>query len=773
MSAHDTPNVSDTPGVPEHDPAPGQSPRPGTPPEPASALQPLPDARSTGRDDRLPGDSSQPARKVVVRGSTLGGQYVRISATHLDEFRSHGPGVLEATEQALAPHSRWGRMLSGVRRVLIGPRLATSQQLEERLPKYQALALLSGDAISSVAYGPEAGLAVLMAAGAAALRDNLPIAGCIALLMLILGFSYWQTIHAYPHGGGSYIVARENLGELPGLVAAAALMIDYVLVVAVSVASGVAALATAVPAIFPYTVPLGVALIVLMMLANLRGVRQSGAIFAAPTYLFVGSFLLMIAVGVVRAISSPGGLTAAVTPVKPPAALGWAPTQLSLVLILTAFASGCSAMTGIEALANGVPVFRPPEARNAARTLAATIAILVVLYSGITYLAWRFGIQPNAASNPTVTGQIAGIVFRGPLAWFYYVVQLATLLYLVLAANTSFSDFPRLASILARDGYLPHQFSRQGDRLAFSTGIIVLSLIAILLFIVFAGSTDALINLFALGVFTAFTLSQTGMVVHWRRQRQRDGATGARNNQRRWQRSMAINLVGAVATLVVVVVITFTKFDRGAWIVVVLVPSLVLLLRSISRHYVHTRRATRPLTPTRSREIHHIGVVPIGTLDEPALQALAYARSITPHVVGLHVAFGEAEERAMNDAWQRYIAGRRLAWERRVNAAEMQGIMIRGTSSEATRSAGPQKVFVEPRLVTIESPYRSLVTPLVEYIHVLHDDNPDCTITVVLPEYVPAHWWERLLHNQTALRLKLALYAMPGVVVANVPYRGR
>ncbi|HEX8036942.1 MAG TPA: APC family permease [Ktedonobacterales bacterium] len=706
--------------------------------------------------------------RVVLPGPKPGNTYVRRSLPASREFRTLGTNTIEATEASLAPRSSRGRLYEQVRRVMIGRRLATAEQVHERLTKVKALAVLSSDAISSVAYGTEASLGILITAGLGALHFNLGIAAVIITLMVIVGTSYWQTIHAYPHGGGSYIVARDNLGDWPGLIAAAALLIDYVLTVSVSVAAGVAALTTAVPSLQTYAVPLGVFFILLIMVVNLRGIRESGTIFAAPTYLFVLSFVIMIVAGIAKAALASGGLLHAIPPATPPEALGWSKAlqPFGPLLILTAFASGCAAMTGVEAISNGVPAFKPPESHNASRTLAVMVAILATLYLGTTYLSWRFGMEPYANQNPTLDGQIAAYVFTGWSQPFYYVVQFATLLILVLAANTSFADFPRLSSILARDGFLPHQFSFRGDRLAFSTGIIVLSALSIVLLIAFNGSTDALINLYALGVFTAFTLSQSGMVVRWYRKREAAGFG--------WRRSMLINGVGAFATGVVTIVIMITKFDRGAWIVVLLVPLLVLLFRGIRRHYTHVRQQIRTLTPTRAEDLRHVMVVPIAELNRPAWQSLAYASSLAPEVVALHISTESEEEADFRTEWERWLESRRNDFSR--EAQEAKASQLAGQTPDDAREA--TKVYKRavalaknnPQLVVIESPYRSLVPPLVAYIDALRDRNPGMTVTVVLPEFVPAHWWERILHNQTAFRLKLALYSDPGVVVVNVPY---
>jgi len=484
---------------------------------------------------------------------------------------------------------------------------------------------------------------------------------------------------------------------------------------------------------------MGLAFTVLITVINLRGVRESGTIFAAPTYLFIFSFLLLIIAGVAHAFTN-GGLLHAVPPPAIPAS-----ETLTPFLLLTAFASGCAGITGVEAISNGVPAFKPPESRNAARTLVWMVTILGTFLAGTTYLSWRFGIAPNPASNPTVDSQIATLAFPGAFVWMYFVFQFATALILALAANTSFADFPRLSSLLARDGYLPRQFAFRGDRLAFSTGIIVLGVFASVLLVIFKGNTEALINLYAIGVFMSFTLSQSGMVVRWWRLRERE---------RGWRKSLAINLAGAVATTVVVVIVTMTKFDRGAWIVVLLIPVLFLMFRAIHHHYERARAQVAPLTPVSVDDVRHIMLVPIADLNQPALQSLAYARSVTPDVVAVHIAT-EAEEAALlQKNWEMWVK-------------QFEPALAR---TPGTAPADPTR---HPHLILIESPYRSLVAPLLAYIDLVRRQHPHHIITVVLPEFVAAHWWEALLHNQTALRLKTALLFRPGIVVTNVPYHLR
>jgi amino acid transporter len=670
-------------------------------------------------------DEDDPARLVrteVRKGSLLGNERVRVVLPSQRAFRRIGTGRLEATEVTQAPRSGMGRVISNVKRVLIGAPIATVQAEHERLTKIKALAVLSSDAISSVAYATEAILISLVAAGSGHLGLTLPISFAIVGLLAIVATSYRQTIPAYPNGGGSYIVAKDNLGTLPGLVAAASLMIDYVLTVAVSVSAGVLALVTLFPQLAPYAVPIDVALVIFITVVNLRGVRESGSIFALPTYIFIGSALLLIIVGSIKSFFIQHDPIIGNFQYVP------ATESLTLFLVLRSFAAGCTAMTGIEAISNGVPAFKKPEARNARTTLTWMAVILGALFIGVTLLATSFGFEANPASNPTVIGQIAFKVFTGPLYFMYPVFQLATLFILTLAANTSYSDFPRLASLLARDKFLPSQFAFRGDRLAFSTGIVSLALLAILLLIVFNGITTQLINLYAVGVFMSFTLSQGGMVLHWWR---------LRKEHKGWLRSMIINGLGAVTTLVVSLVIAITKFLEGAWIVVILIPLLVLMFMAISRHYQRVERGKVSDIPIHPQDIRHRVIVPIAGLDRAAIQSLAYARSISKHVTAVHVAVDVDDANKVREAWER--------WQKHLAEEE------------------------ETQLIIIDSPYRSLSRPLLAYIDTIHELFPTDTVTVILPEFVVAHWWEQILHNQTAFRLKAALLFRPGIVVTSVP----
>jgi amino acid transporter len=657
------------------------------------------------------------------RGGLPGNMRVRIVRSEPPGFRRVHKGVLEAREAVYVPRGFFGRLGYQVKRALIGEPIATVRADEERLSKVKALAVLSSDAISSVAFATEAILVNLVMAGSTHLGLVLPISIAIIALMIIVSTSYRQTIPAYPNGGGSYIVARENLGTIPGLIAAAALLIDYVLNVAVCVAAGVHNLASLFTGLSDYVVLIAVLLVIFMTIVNLRGVRESGNIFAFPTYFFVFSALLLIIVGSLKAfVFNHQPLISTFQPTVQ------AVEPLSLFLILRSFATGCSAMTGIEAISNAVPVFHKPETRNATITLTWMAVILVTLFSGVTVLTLTFGVQPDPSGNPTLIARIAATVFSGPLAFIFPVFQIAVLGILLLSAETSYSAFPRLASLLARDRFLPHQFAFRGDRLSFSVGIVALAFLASVLLVIFHGDTNALINLFAVGVFISFTLCQSGMVLHWWR---------LRGQQKRWRRSMIINGVGALTTALVAIIISVAKFVEGAWIVVLLIPILVLLFRAIHSHYTHYERERTTDIPLHPQDIQHRLIVPIDRLDRASLQSISYARSISPHVTVVHVALDEAEAVHIQEAWSHW-----------------QKIL---TEEETTH------------LLVIESPYRSLLRPLLAYIDTIHARHPKDTLTVILPEFVVARWWEYLLHNHMALRLKAALLFRPGIVVINVP----
>ncbi len=661
------------------------------------------------------------------QGRIPGNTRICITLPPHQPFRRIKRGILEATEAAEVPESKLSRSVYWIKRALIGVPLATARAEHERLTKFKALAVLSSDAISSVAFATEAILINLVAAGSLHLGVTLPISLVILALLVIVTLSYRQTIPAYPNGGGSYIVARENLGTLPGLVAAGALMIDYVLNVAVCVAAGVHNVVSIFPTLQSYVVPLDLVLVAVITILNLRGIRESGSIFALPTYFFIVSACLLIIVGLIKAyifLHQPliGQFTPTVQAIEP----------LSVLIILRSFATGCSAMTGIEAISNGIPLFEKPETRNASITLTWMAVILGSLFLGITLLAMTYATQAQPSGNPTVIAMIAQHVFSGPLAFFFPIFQLSVLGILTLSAETSYADFPRLAALLARDRFLPTQFAFRGDRLVFSTGIVLLAILASILLISFAGDTNALINLFAVGVFIAFTLSQAGMVMHWWR---------LRTTQRGWQRSLAINAIGATTTGLVALIVASMKFTEGAWIVVVIVPIMVLIFLGISHHYKRFEQGRTFDLPVRPQDIHHRLVVPIDRLDRAAIQSLAYARSISPHVTAVHVVVDEEHVEQLQLDWQR--------WQKQIAADEKTHLLI------------------------IESPYRSLLRPLLAYIDAVHQRHPQETLTVILPEYVIAHWWEYLLHNQMALRLKAALLFRPGVAVLNLPQHVR
>ncbi|MCI0371763.1 MAG: amino acid permease [candidate division NC10 bacterium] len=601
-------------------------------------------------------------------------------------------------------------MSSSLKRLLLGDPLATAQAREERLSRVTGLAVFASDALSSVAYATEEILLALALAGAAAFAWTLPIGTAIGLLLVVVATSYWQTVHAYPSGGGAYTVALNNLGKTAGLTAAAALMIDYLLTVAVSIAAGVAAITSAVPQLYPWRVSLASLCIVVIMLANLRGVRESGRLFAVPTYLFIASFLLLLAGGAV-VLGFRGD--AAIVPERPLAAAAAVP----FILLLRAFASGCAALTGVEAIANGVQAFRPPEARNAAITLVWMAAILLTLFMGVTYLARSFGVAPQ--EGETVVSQIArGVFGRTPV---YFLVQASTALILLLAANTSFAGFPRLASVLAQDRFLPRQLANMGDRLVYSNGIVILGGLAILLVALFRADTHALIPLYAVGVFLSFTLSQAGMVRRWLRGRKPG-----------WRRGVVINGVGAATTGLVLTVIAGTKFVQGAWIVILLVPCLILIFRKVRRHYLHVT-SQLSLEGFRDEEpTGHTVLVPVSGIHRGVVTALHYAQAICSDVEAVTVSLDPAATERLRAHWAEYAP--------------------------------------DVPLVVLNSPYRSVVEPIREYLEKVKGRSARHLVTVLLPEFVPAHWWEHLLHNQTALALKAVLLFSKRTVVTSVPH---
>jgi amino acid transporter len=599
---------------------------------------------------------------------------------------------------------------SRLKRLVLGTPLPTAQSRHERLDKRTALAVFASDALSSVAYASEEILLVLILAGSAALSYSIPIGFAISALILVVVSSYRQTIRAYPKGGGAYLVSKDNLGAGPGLVAGAALMTDYVLTVAVSVAAGVAAVTSAVPALFPFRVALCVVAVVLISLANLRGIRESGKLFAAPTYLFIASLSGMIVYGALGAIFD--FVPEAPYQSHPP---GW--EGISLFLLLRAFSSGCAALTGVEAVSDGVTAFKPPEAQNARIVLTWLGGILIFLFMGITYLAYDFGIQP--LHDQTVISQLGRHLFgTGPI---YYGVQTVTMLILLLAANTAFADFPRLCFFLARDRFIPRQFGTQGDRLVFSNGIIILSGLAIVLLVVFGGDTNALIPLYAVGVFLSFTLSQSGMVRRWLT-RKEEG----------WRWRMWFNALGALVTGVVVLTIAVTKFALGAWIVVVLLPTLVGIFLLIHRHYAEVARQLSTEAMETPPPLTNTVLVLVGDLHRGVVRALQYAQSLSPNAKAVFIEVDPERTRRMEEKWGKWGMG--------------------------------------VPLIVLASPYRSLLRPLREYIDHLHGDDENHMITIIIPEFVPRVWWHHLLHNQTALLIKGALLFRKNVIVADVPY---
>jgi amino acid transporter len=678
-------------------------------------------------------------------------------------------------------------MVASLNRLLVGSPKRTEEAIHERLNKKTALAVFSSDALSSTAYASEEILLVLAVAAAYgqsyAYYYVVPISILIAVVLGIVATSYRQTIHAYPSGGGAYIVAKENLGTYPGLIAAAALLVDYILTVSVSLSAGVAAITSATQGtrfswLDDHKVALCLILIFFIAVANLRGVRESGTLFAGPTYAFLVCFLLMIAYGLVYYFLHPG----TVTPIDDAhlkLAEGYHVQPLTWFLLLGAFSNGCVALTGTEAISNGIPAFKPPEARNAATTLTAMAVLLAIMFIGTSALAYLYHVHPH--DNETVISQFARIIFSGPLRWFYYVIQATTALILVLAANTSFADFPRLASLLARDRFLPRQFASRGDRLVFSNGVIILAAFSGILVAAFGGDTSRLIPLYAVGVFLSFTLSQSGMVRHWFREGQllrtklaerrpeggvKSGETLAaqiidegerlddihvsvtpeaiagrnpidvaelRRGVSHWKRSIVINGVGAIATSIVLVVLILTKFIHGAWIVILLIPLLVAMFRAVYHHYQEVARQLTMEGIEKLRPIRHEVIVPISGIHRGVIRALEYAKSIAPdHVTAVYIDLDEEATKKLREKWNQWGAG------------------------------------VE--LVVLASPYRSLVRPLTRYIDRIRRQHDNDMLTVVLPEFVPARWWHQLLHNQSSLLLKGALLFKKGVIVTSVPY---
>ncbi len=679
---------------------------------------------------------------AVQQGVHPGDRYIK----HLRPSRLFNPDGADnqrASEDTIKPRGPFSRFT----RILFGKPLATSEAAHERLTKVKALAILSSDALSSVAYATEEIVKTLAVAGVAVITGvSIPIALAIATLLLIVAFSYRQTIFAYPKGGGSYIVSKENLGVNFGLVAGAALMTDYILTVAVSVSAGTAAIVSAFPGAANSKVVMALGFVLVITVVNLRGIKESGAVFSAPTYLFILTVTLMIVVGVVQTVSGWGFFTEDAS--KYPA-LASQPEQITgfafVFLVMRAFASGCSALTGVEAISDGVPAFHKPEAKNAATTLIVMVGILGFMFLGITFLSQAFHVVGVTAQGQTVIDQVARHTFTGFLGPVYPVFVVATTLVLVLAANTCYSDFPRVAFFLARDKFLPNQFSFRGDRLAYNTGIIVLAVLAALLLVVFKAETGALIPLYAIGVFLSFTLSQSGMVSKWLREKNPG-----------WQRGALINGIGAVTTTIVLLVVAVTKFNseegsvmftigdfkihEGAWIVMILIPLMVAMFRAIHRHYERVASALSVSNlalndlSLQPQDIKHVAIVPISSINIASLRTIGYARSIFSKVIAIHATDDLEGAERLKEKWSKYF------------------------------SEG------DVRLVILETPYRSLVRPLISFVEDMHQRYPDRAVTVILPEFVAEHWWENILHTHTALRLKGSLLVHPDVVVTSVPY---
>jgi amino acid transporter len=623
--------------------------------------------------------------------------------------------------------------MKSFRRVLLGRRLSTEESHHTKISNPVALAVFSSDALSSVAYATEAIMDALAPAavliGAGVLGWSWPIAVGIVGLLIILNISYRQTIFAYPSGGGAYLVAKDNLGEVAAQTAGASLLIDYILTVAVSVSAGISAITSAFPSMDPHRVLLALVVIAFIATMNLRGVKESGVIFSIPTYGFVISILALLAVGFYRVVVMKDPVAATHMAHETPKLA----SLLALKIFLRAYASGCTALTGVEAISNGVTAFKEPVSKNAAKTMTSMVAILAVMFLGITFLANHYGLGHQAGEAETLLSQLVRRVLGGAdhgiTKSIYFVVQGFTMLILVLAANTAYADFPRLAALHAKDGFLPRQFTSQGDRLVFSNGILILSVAAGILVMLFGAKEEHLLPLYAVGVFLGFTISQAGMILHWKK----EGGKG-------WMGKAVINGLGCLMSLVVLLDIAISKFTHGAWIVVFLVPAMVVVFFNIHRHYIRVRSIlaasrTELVPPRRSRV-----VVLVSGIHHGVVNALNYAKTIAPH--------GEVEALT-------------------VDFPDEQG--HESPALEKLRSDWPHYCEGIP-LRAIRSPYRKIVEPILDEIDRMHRVEPEYTLTVVIPEFVTDRWWEHLLHNQTALRIKAALLLKPKTIVTSVPY---
>jgi amino acid transporter len=659
------------------------------------------------------------------RGAHPGDNYVRKHNPYRHLFRGTG-GHLVATPESNTAESKLQRGIQNLKAAFVGTPLFSKDEIHERLTKVKALAVFGSDAISSSAYATQASLVVLMVAGNGALNISFYTALAVAVLLSMVAFSYRQTVYAYPHGGGSYNVSHQNLGQTAGLVAAAALLIDYIMTVAVSIAAGSYAVTSALiaagyssqinaitgflPSFFNLNVILSLFFIGLITLGNLRGIRESGSIFAIPTYLFIFGFSTMLVVGLIKVF------THTLTPATPPPILPIA-QPLTLWLILRAFSAGAVAMSGTEAISNGVPIFKPPESKNAAITLTVMASLLGVFFVGVSYLSTHMGLVPG---NQSIISQVALAVF-GQNA-FYYIFQIVTMGVLVIAANTAFADFPRLSSVLARDNFMPHIFSHRGDRLAFSSGILFLGAVSAFVLVLFRGNVDSLIHLYAVGVFLAFSMSDTGMVVHWWKTRGKG-----------WKISIVINGADAILTTSILIIVVITKFAFGAWIIIVLIPAIIPIFLFIRHHYDRVAEQLRiSLNHSPPQRIDQFVLVPIDDVNYASLMAMSFARTICKNITVLHIATDAARAEKVQQKMQTY-------------APDM-------------------------KLVIVESPLRAFMRPLLTYVDVLHKQHPGGFVTIVLPEFITAHWWERFLHNRTAEQLTQAFKKHPNVAVVLVPY---
>ena len=692
-----------------------------------------PPDQNAGSEAQPPGDRSPrhppltPDLEVreIRRGTKPGSRYVRMTPRSRQPFR-RTEGGYRATEEALRPRSAIERVWRGFKRVVVGAPLATSQLLEERLSKVKALAVFASDMLSSSAYATEEILLILLLAAATSTNAfdlSIPIAIAISALVIIVALSYSQVIRGYPNGGGSYAVAKANLGTAASLVAGASLVVDYTLTVAVSTAAGVAAIISAAPDLENLRIELAVGAVVLLTLANLRGLRESGTIFAIPAYFFILSLTALIITGFVR-LALGQDLEAG----RPSEVIEPGTQALGLFLLLRAFSSGAAALTGIEAISNGVPAFKRPETRNANITLAWMAGILTFFFLGLTFLAHQLDATP--AETKTIVAQIAEGVFGQNV--LFYGVQGATVLILLLAANTSFAGLPSLASVMARDRFLPRQFAFRGDRLGFSYGIVALGLASSALLVVFGAETHRLIPLYAVGVFTGFTLSQVGMVLHWRGEH----TTSARL-------SMLVNGIGAAATAVVTVIIAGTKFVDGAWLTIAGIAAFAFFFGRIHHHYRRVQEQLEvteappraqpapeaaPVEGARSRAV----LLPVDEVNKAVLQTLDFARTVSGNITAVHITDNVEAADEVRTQWEELVP--------------------------------------DIPIVIIESPYRSFLEPMLAYVDAMDRIDPAAYITVIIPEFVPAHFWEGLLHNQSAVQLKKALMRRPNTVLIDVPY---